>query len=159
MADEQSTKKPPFEPMVAASNFLSAAEIDRLIEEHTPLLAEGKLGAGATNAAIRRSRVVFLRMEERYRWLYERLWIAAQDCNRSFFGVDITTVEANVQLARYDSSDKGFYDWHTDFAEFRPLRKLSFSVQLSASEDYEGGDLQLWVGNEPRAAVRERGAL
>jgi PKHD-type hydroxylase len=91
--------------------------------------------------------------------LYERLWIAAQDCNRSFFGVDISSVEANVQLARYDSSDQGFYDWHTDFAEYRPLRKLSFSVQLSQSEDYDGGDLELFVRNRPQVAVRERGAL
>lgn len=35
------------------------------------------------------------------------------------------------------------------FAGFRPLRKLSFSVQLSASEDYEGGDLELWAANRP----------
>ncbi len=57
----------------------------------------------------------------------------------------------NVQLARYDSSDNGFYDWHTDNAGFRPLRKLSFSVQLSASEDYDGGDLELWAANRPQA--------
>jgi PKHD-type hydroxylase len=149
MANEQNTKAPPFETMVAASNFMSAAEMDRLIEEHAPLLAEAKLGAGATDAGVRRSQVVFLGMEPRYRWLYERLWIAAQDCNRSFFGVDISSVEANVQLARYDSSDQGFYDWHTDFADFRPLRKLSFSVQLSQSEDYDGGDLELFVRNRP----------
>jgi PKHD-type hydroxylase len=98
-------------------------------------------------------------MQPRYRWLYERIWLAAEQCNRSFFGVDIASVEPNVQLARYDSSDNGFYDWHTDFAGFRPLRKLSFSVQLSASEDYDGGDLELWVANRPQAAVRERGAL
>jgi predicted 2-oxoglutarate/Fe(II)-dependent dioxygenase YbiX len=158
MATEPNTK-PPFETMVAASNFMSAAEMDRLIEEHSPLLTESKLGAGATNAAVRRSKVAFLGTEPRYRWLYERLWVAAQECNRSFFGVDIATVEANVQLARYDSTDKGFYDWHTDFAQFRPLRKLSFSVQLSRTEDYDGGDLQLWVGNHPQAAIRERGAL
>jgi predicted 2-oxoglutarate/Fe(II)-dependent dioxygenase YbiX len=159
MADDQNTKAPPFETMVAASNFMSASEIDRLIEEHAPLLAEAKLGAGATNAAVRRSRVVFFGMEPKYRWLYERIWVAAQECNRSFFGIDITGVEANVQLARYDSSDNGFYDWHTDFAGFRPLRKLSFSVQLSASADYEGGDLELWAANRPQVAVRERGAL
>lgn len=159
MANEQDTKAPPFETVVAAPDFLSEAEMDRLIAEHEPLLEEGKLGAGATNTSVRRSRIAFLGMEPRYRWLYERLWLAAEQCNRSFFAVDIAAVEANVQLARYDSSDRGFYDWHTDFAGFRPLRKLSFSVQLSRSEDYEGGDLQLWVGNRPRPAVRDRGAL
>src|SRR5688572_32564305 len=110
MANEQNTEAPPFETMVAAPNFMSPSEMDRLIEEHAPLIAEAKLGAGVTEPSVRRSRVAFLGAEPRYRWLYERLWIAAQDCNRSFFGVDISTVEANVQLARYDSSDQGFYD-------------------------------------------------
>jgi hypothetical protein len=36
-------------------------------------------------------------------------------------------VESNIQLARYDSSDQGFYNWHTDFAGF-PLRKISVSI-------------------------------
>ena len=73
--------------------------------------------------------------------------------------MDIVSVEPNVQLARYDSSDQGFYDWHTDFANARPLRKISFSVQLSRSEDYDGGNLELWVSNRPQPAVRDRGAL
>ena len=72
-----------------------------------------------------------LRTESRYQWLYERVWAVAQECNRRFFCVDIAGVEANIQLARYDSSDQGFYDWHTDFAGYRPLRKLSVSIQLS----------------------------
>ena len=55
--------------------------------------------------------------------------------------VDITGIEGNIQLARYDSSDQGFYDWHTDFAGYRPLRKISISIQLSRSEDYDGGEL------------------
>jgi PKHD-type hydroxylase len=159
MANEQDAKPPPFETMVAAPDFMSDAEMDRLIDEHTASLTEGKLGFGATNPGVRRSRVAFLGTEPRYRWIYERLWLAAQQCNRNFFDVDIVSVEPNVQLARYDSSDKGFYDWHTDFANARPLRKISFSVQLSRSEDYEGGNLQLWVGNRPQPAVRDRGAL
>jgi predicted 2-oxoglutarate/Fe(II)-dependent dioxygenase YbiX len=84
---------------------------------------------------------------------------AAHECNRLFFGVDIVGVEANLQLGRYDSSDRGFYNWHTDFAAQRPLRKLSISIQLSRAEDYEGGDLELMYGIEPQKLDRTRGAF
>lgn len=159
MATERDNELPLFRPFATAAGFLSDAEIDRLIEEHVPLLSEGRLGFGNTNATVRRSQIVFLGIEERYRWLYERLWSAAQECNRLFFGVDIAGVEANVQLARYDANNLGFYDWHTDFAGIAPRRKISISVQLSRPEDYDGGDFELKYGTEPQRLERTRGTL
>ncbi len=159
MAIEQKKELPEFQPFATAGGFLTDAEIDRLIAEHTPLLAEGKLAPGNTNPHVRRSHVVMLGLEEKYTWLYERLWTAAQECNRLFFCVDIAGVESNVQLARYDSSNLGFYDWHTDFAGVRPLRKISISIQLSRPEDYDGGDLELMYGIQPQKLDKTRGAF
>ncbi|HZF30966.1 MAG TPA: 2OG-Fe(II) oxygenase [Gammaproteobacteria bacterium] len=159
MATEKEQELPLFQPFATAQNFLSGQDIDRLIAEHAPLLTEGMLGLGGTNATIRRSRVVFLGAEQKYGWLYDRLWAAAQECNRLFFCVAVAGVEANVQLARYDSANRGFYDWHTDFAGVRPLRKLSISIQLSNPEDYEGGDLELLYGTEPHKMDRSRGTF
>ena len=159
MATELNKELPLFQPFATAAGFLSDAEIDRLIAEHLPLLSEGRLGFGGRNADVRRSQVVFLGMEQRYRWLYERIWAAAQECNRLFFCVDIAGVEGNVQLARYDGGNRGFYDWHTDFAGIAPRRKISISIQLSRPEDYDGGDLELLYGNEPRRLDRTRGTL
>ncbi len=76
-----------------------------------------------------------------------------------FFCVDIAGVETNIQLARYDSSNLGFYDWHTDFAGVRPLRKISISIQLSRPEDYDGGDLELMYGIQPQKLDKSRGAF
>ena len=159
MATEQKQELPLFQPFATAQTFLTAEEMDRLIAEHAPLLSEGKLGFGNTDATIRRSQVVLLGLEDKYGWLYDRLWAAAQECNRLFFCVDVAGVEANVQLARYDSADRGFYNWHTDFAGVRPLRKLSISIQLSKPEDYDGGDLELLYGTEPHKLDRTRGAF
>jgi PKHD-type hydroxylase len=133
--------------------------MDRLIAEHVPLLAEGRLGPGNTNAQIRRSQVVMLGTEPKYGWLYDRIWAAVRECNRQFFCVDLAGVEANIQLARYDSADRGFYEWHTDFAGLRPLRKLSVSLQLSRADDYEGGDLELMYGIAPQPMDRTRGTF
>jgi PKHD-type hydroxylase len=158
-ATEQRNELPPFQPFATATKFLADAEIDRLIAEHASLVTEGKLAPGNTNAQIRRSQIVMLAAEQRYDWLYERIWSAAQECNRLFFCVDIAGVEANIQLGRYDSTDRGFYDWHTDFAGIRPLRKISISIQLSRPEDYDGGDLELLYGTEPQKLDKTRGTF
>ena len=159
MAHDRAKELPPFSSHAVAPGFLTDAEIDRLIAEHASLVTEGKLGAGGMDPAIRRSQVVLLGPEQKHRWLYERVWAAALECNRQFFAVDIQTVEPNLQLGRYDSSDQGFYNWHTDFAGMKPLRKISVSIQLSRSEDYEGGDLELLYSNAPLKLDRAKGAF
>ncbi len=157
MADD--TALPHFQMAATVRGFLSDREMDQLIVEHLPLLEEAKLGAGLVNPDVRRSHVVFLGMQAQYRWLYERIWEAAQEINRLAFGVDLKGLEGSIQLARYDSSDQGFYGWHTDFAGVRPLRKISISVQLSRPEDYDGGDLELFFIDRPQKVERARGAL
>jgi len=159
MTSEQEKKLPPFETVATAARFLTDAEMDQLIADHASLVQEAKLGAGETRHAVRRSQVAFLGMEQKYKWLYERVWSAAQECNRLFFNVDISGVEGNIQFARYDSSDRGFYDWHTDFSGFRPLRKISITIQLARPEDYDGGDLELQFANTPEQLERTRGTL
>ena len=148
-----------FQPYATAQDFLTAQQMDWLITEHAPLLTEGTLSRGYTDSNLRRSRVVFLGQEQKYAWLYQRLWAAVEACNPQCFDVDVASVETNVQVARYDSTDSGFYDWHFDFGPAKPLRKLSISIQLSSSEDYDGGDLELLYGNVPTKLDRTRGAF
>jgi PKHD-type hydroxylase len=55
---------------------------------------------------------------------------------------DITNCE-KIQIGRYNSSDKGFYDWHSDDG-WKPnqnnfVRKLSISILLSDTNNFEGG--------------------
>ena len=42
------------------------------------------------------------------------------------------------------------YDWHIDVGKAVPNRKLSFTIQLSKPEDYEGGDLE-FLGTEVKS--------
>jgi PKHD-type hydroxylase len=148
-----------FQPYATAQNFLTAQQMDWLITQAAPRLAEGKLSFGNTDANLRRSQVVFIGQEQKYAWLYERLWAAVQACNPQCFDVDVASIEPSVQVARYDSADSGFYDWHFDFGPAKPLRKLSISIQLSSSDDYDGGDLEMLYGNVPTKLDRTRGAF
>lgn len=149
---------PRFQIAATAQGLLREPEMDQLIAIHAASLTQSRLGAGQNDPRIRRSQTVFLSRGE-HEWLYRRLWEAAVELNRLFFCVDISDVEGNVQLARYDSSDRGFYDWHTDFGDVAPRRKISISVQLSRSEDYEGGDIELLYKGQPEKAERARGTV
>lgn len=149
---------PPFQIAATAWGLLTEPEMDQLIADHASALGEGRLGTGGTAAEIRRSRVTFLDVE-RYAWLYQRIWQAAQELNHKYFNVEIFGITERIQLARYDGADRGFYTWHTDFSDLAPRRKLSMSVQLSRSENYEGGDLELLFRDAPYRTDRSRGAL
>jgi predicted 2-oxoglutarate/Fe(II)-dependent dioxygenase YbiX len=150
---------PPFQMMASTNGWFTDAEIDRLIADHAPLLTEGTVGEGGPNAVIRKSQIHFFRTEEKNEWLYQRIWKAANAFNQQFLRVDLAGIEGNIQLARYDAADHGFYTWHTDFAPGAPNRKISITVQFSRPEDYDGGDLELFYDTEPQRAKRTRGAL
>lgn len=49
-------------------------------------------------------------------------------------------------LLRYRSSSADFFDAHMDAGSSNPLRKISYVVQLSPSESYDGGELS-FLGN------------
>ena len=79
--------------------------------------------------------------------------------NRDFWnfelkGVDIMTDHPSI--FRYKKGQK--FDWHFDVTHVQPTRKLGFSLQLSHSKDYEGGDLEIF-GCDPDLKFRDRGAL
>lgn len=68
-----------------------------------------------------------------------------KEANRRAFGVELWHIH-EIQFTKYDSSEEGFYNWHNDVMWESPHcahRKLSMSIQLSDSSDYEGGDLEI----------------
>ena len=52
----------------------------------------------------------------------------------------------------------GHFDWHRDFTHRQPTRKLGFTLQLSQSSEYEGGNLEFF-GHDFEEKSRERGTL
>lgn len=84
---------------------------------------------------------------------YENFYITSmimqltKQANRDFFGFDIDHVQ-DVQYTTYhgDEQNPGHYNWHADtFWEADTLyhRKLSFVLQLSNPDDYEGGAFKI----------------
>ena len=79
--------------------------------------------------------------------------------NHDFWNFDLTGInlgEDHPSIFRYNKGQK--FDWHFDVTHKAPTRKLGFSFQLSSSEDYEGGDLEIFgCSSDPK--FREKGAL
>lgn len=93
------------------------------------------------------------------------VWNCILDVNRLAFGFDIQVLPA-IQYTVYNSDSQDHYNWHRDtyFTHNAPYdRKLTFVMQLSNSDEYEGGDLLLeddFFENKPdRDEFRRKGAV
>ncbi|MEM8798862.1 MAG: 2OG-Fe(II) oxygenase, partial [Pseudomonadota bacterium] len=93
-----------------------------------------------------------------YGWVYVGLCGVSKILNQQVFHFDITGFDTSIQVAKYESGDEGFYNWHMDNGEKNSRRKISLSVQLSDPADYSGGDLELFYTMQARKADKSRGA-
>ena len=155
---------PPFYPH---SNLFSVEECQSIID----MLKSGDLtlnysstGLGSsehiTTAKIRISPVSWIRSDKpENTWIFEKIVKCIEEVNNEYFNYDLKEIQS-LQFTVYDSEEKGFYDKHIDIEPVLingVMRKLSLSVQLSNSEDYEGGSLLLHVGGNPIEAPKNRG--
>ena len=121
-------------------------------------------------------------------WIAGWLWHYVQKANRTNFLYDLTHIECeSIQYAQYGVGD--YYNWHNDAGlinHHKPnlsnvatdsilddrylkektiennefVRKISFSLQLSDPDDYEGGNIQLLDEcNKNYIAPRQKGSL
>ena len=121
-------------------------------------------------------------------WVAGFLWYYIQMANRKNFFYDITHIDnESLQYTKYSKGH--FYNWHNDAGltqfhssnvtigasesitneeyhkdklseNYEFVRKLSFSLQLSDPDDYEGGNVQLLdENNRSYIAPRNRGAI
>ena len=73
----------------------------------------------------------------------------AVEANRELWDFDLISAIELIQYTEYYASEGGHYDWHQDIGPgVGSLRKVSLTVQLSDSDEYEGGDLEIWQGGQ-----------
>ncbi len=133
------------------------SKIVRLAEDQW--FADGGLVRGEQDGAIRRSRITWLD-ESSADWVFNRVVETVIDANRTHFGFDLVEFAERMQIARYDAQHRGHFDWHIDIGDgaFAKRRKLSFVIQLTTPEAYEGGDLELNATGWPKTASQNLGS-
>ena len=102
-----------------------------------------------------------IKLDERYRksiisWIpfakavptYQviRQWMEVT--NNNYFGFDTVQLSEQGQYAEYHKG--GFYNWHMDsnveMASMPTVRKISMTLLLNDSKDFEGGNLEIFCG-------------
>lgn len=95
--------------------------------------------------------------------IMDHMWYFINEANRNAFGFDITYIP-EVQYTTYYGSTNDKYDWHIDTFWANPTaydRKISIVIQLSESDEYEGGDFQFAPEHPqmPADLIRARGSV
>ncbi|WP_193367363.1 2OG-Fe(II) oxygenase [Pelagibius marinus] len=106
----------------------------------------------------RDGRVAWIGQSEETSWLFEQLRKRLDAVNNRFFHLKLAGFTEPLQLGCYGPEDH--YGWHLDIGRGENrIRKLSFVVQLSDPEDYDGGVLQITTDGRPTAMLHEQGAM
>jgi PKHD-type hydroxylase len=97
----------------------------------------------------RRSFVSWIHANYSTSWLYQRMTDLVNENNKKYFQFDLDMIE-KLQFTFYDSSENGCYKQHVDPLQWTNPhnRKLSFIIQLSDPNQYEGGEIKLYTGQE-----------
>ena len=151
-----------------------------LTDKFQSQMGDSILFGGALNRDKRNSKNAWIPTDN---WTAGFVWHYIERANRENFLYDIRNIDGeSMQFTQYDVGE--FYGWHNDagFAShYKPVsssnhhegraqdyinenielvRKLSFVVQLSDPDDYEGGNLQL-LSEDGKSyfAPRKRGTV
>lgn len=121
----------------------------------------GQVGSGAQGAELEEKRacsIAWVPVDDEHAWIYERISLQLRALNEEFFGLDLSRLQS-LQYTVYEGGAAGeHYDWHVDVmgAGAQEQRKLSYALQLSDPEDYEGGDL-MFRGASKEVALKRQG--
>jgi len=114
---------------------------------------------------IRKSKIMMHHYNENTAFMFDKFLDVATHINDNFFNFDILGFD-HFQYTMYDEVGS-HYDFHADtiFGDHIPpnmilTRKLSFSLLLSDSSEYEGGDLEILInGGDPIKVEQKKGRV
>ena len=138
----------------------SAAECDRITQiANDAIPSDAKLVRDQKDHNYRRAELVWLDEVSDTEWVMDRILELVRLANRDVFDFEISEFAESAQVATYRASAGGHFDWHSDIGEGRiaSRRKLTMVVQLSETDAYQGGKLELITGRDGLAASTARG--
>jgi PKHD-type hydroxylase len=141
-------------------NGFSEDEVSRIRQYGDSLMWEkASVGSGTLNEQLRQTQLAWITLNPETSWLYEKLGFIARQLNSQFFGFDLFGFHEDLQYTVYDGGG-AHYGWHRDKGgTTQSPRKLSLVLQLSSPDEYDGGELQLFLESEPLTVKREKGLV
>tara|TARA_R110001592_G_C13163672_1_gene749173 strand:+ start:772 stop:1398 length:627 start_codon:yes stop_codon:yes gene_type:complete len=137
-------------PFVRWRGALNRKQVSDIIARYDALAEQSAIVGNGSSSSVRQSKVCWIPFEDEPA-LYNHIAEIAQQLNGQFFGFDLWGFKECIQYTKYEGSVEGHYDWHQDsYIDIRDgivqhlPRKLSLTIQLSDTEEYEGGDLEVF---------------
>jgi len=136
-------------PAYIIPNAFSMAEINYL---HKLINVEDVEDGHARGDPTRRNNVgiVWLKNELKFHWAYEKCAGLVKKANHENFNKRLSFMET-LQYTIYNDVSESYYGQHFDQSVHTnrdTKRVLSFSVQLSSPEVYEGGELEIYTATD-----------
>jgi PKHD-type hydroxylase len=104
-------------------------------------------GTTTGESNVRDSKICWLYPVNNMDWVFRRVTDITLNLNERFFKFDLFGLNEGFQFTNYEAPS-GKYGKHVDRGMNIPVRKLSISIQLTNPEDYDGGELKLYNGEE-----------
>jgi PKHD-type hydroxylase len=129
--------------------LLSPEECARIVAscERDLEIGPGRIESEQVDANIRKSDIGWISPQSEYRWLFDRISECVNAVNADWYRYNLIGFEG-IQFTRYSGAggQSSYYSSHTDLksTDYGTVRKLSFSIQLSHPDEYDGGDVLLY---------------
>ena len=126
-------------------------ECERIVEHTEPLpYVDATVGMNESilDPSVRKSKLKWIWFNQETAWIFAKLQELVLGANKNRYGFNLSGFFESLQYTEYDSS-RSHYDWHQDHGSGEhSRRKLSLVIQLSPSESYRGGVLELYGCSE-----------
>ena len=176
--------KKEYYPVYWVDNFLTNDEIEKIkTYAKTLTLQDAKVGGQEENekkeftldyhikdpniGVVPRKRITDIKwftLNENTNWLFKKIIDEIIDVNGKNFDLQLKFVE-DLQFSEYTEEKRGFYTKHRDCGSKKSLdnyvdiRKLSFTIQLTDENEYEGGELIFHLDKEEKKAPKSKGTI
>ena len=170
-------------PIYWVENFLADNEIEKIkIHAKTLVAEDAKVGTkekekkeftldyhikNPNSGIVPRTRITdikWIRLNENTNWLFKKIIDKINEVNSKNFDLQLKFVE-DLQFSEYTEEKGGFYSKHRDCGDKKSLdnyvdiRKLSFTIQLTDENEYEGGQLIFHIDEEEKKAPKSKGTI
>jgi PKHD-type hydroxylase len=107
----------------------------------------------------RMCRTHFIKRQPATEPLYALLWESAYDAAQRHYGLELSRITRQPHYVEYHAG-RGHFHWHNDYSHesAEAPRKVTVVIQLSHSDDYDGGAFETF-GPMGSTAPRERGTI
>jgi PKHD-type hydroxylase len=112
-------------------------------------------GTTKGESEVRSSKISWLYPVDNIDWVFRRVTDITLNLNERFFNFNLFGLNEGFQFTNYEAPS-GKYGKHIDRSINIAVRKLSISIQLTNPEEYEGGELKLYDGNDDQANVMDK---